>query len=683
MNFLSYIKSDVIVAIGIIIILLFMIVPIPPFLLDLSLTMSITLSILIILVASYVRRPLDFSVFPSMLLIATLMRLSLNIASTRLILTRGELGTEAAGKVIKAFGEFVVSGNFIVGLIIFLILVIINFIVITKGAGRIAEVSARFVLDAMPGKQMSIDADLNAGLIDDKEARRRREEISREADFYGAMDGASKFIRGDAIAAIIIMIINIIGGILIGVLQKGLSISDAVQTYVILTIGDGLAAQIPALITSTAAGIVVSRAATESNLGQDILQQLFKSPKTLATAAGVLFLLGLIPGLPHLPFILIALVSGAIAYFMMTREKKEEKEVAEAEEEQKPISLQEQLESLLRVDPISLEIGYNLIPLVEGESSLVDRIRSLRKQIAIDMGYIVPSIHIKDNLMLKPSQYSILIKGVEIATGEIYPGRFLAIGAKLNQGIDGIPTKDPAFQVDALWIEEKDVSKAQMLGFTVVDAPSVIVTHLREIIKNYGYELLGKQETQRLLDNLAKTHPRVVDDLIPNQLTLSQVQKVLQNLLRERVSIKDLQTILETLSEYASVTKDPDLLTEYVRQALSRQITKSAQNPDSTITAILFDPAVEKTLIESLQTTPQGINFAFDPVLMEKLIEKIKNIADEATIKGYQPVLICSQAIRRFVRRTLERIAPSLPVISPQEIASGVKILMLATVKPD
>ncbi|GAB6183157.1 flagellar biosynthesis protein FlhA [Thermodesulfovibrio hydrogeniphilus] len=683
MNFLAYIKSDVIVAIGIILILLFMIVPIPPFLLDLSLTMSITLSILIILVASYVRRPLDFSVFPSMLLIATLMRLSLNIASTRLILTRGELGTEAAGKVIKAFGEFVVSGNFIVGLIIFLILVIINFIVITKGAGRIAEVSARFVLDAMPGKQMSIDADLNAGLIDDKEARRRREEISREADFYGAMDGASKFIRGDAIAAIIIMIINIIGGILIGALQKGMSISDAVQTYVILTIGDGLAAQIPALITSTAAGIVVSRAATESNLGQDILHQLFKSPKTLATAAGVLFLLGLIPGLPHLPFILIAIVSGAIAYLMITKEKKEEKEVAPAEEEQKPLSLQEQLESLLRVDPISLEIGYNLIPLVEGESSLVDRIRSLRKQIAIDMGYIVPSIHIKDNLMLKPSQYSILIKGVEIATGEIYPGRFLAIGAKLNQGLDGIPTKDPAFQVDALWIEEKDVSKAQMLGFTVVDAPSVIVTHLREIIKNYGYELLGKQETQRLLDNLAKTHPRVVDDLIPNQLTLSQVQKVLQNLLRERISIKDLQTILETLSEYASVTKDPDLLTEYVRQALSRQITKSVQNPDGTITAILFDPAVEKTLIESLHTTPQGINFAPDPVLMEKLIEKIKNIADEATIKGYQPVLICSQAIRRFVRRTLERVAPSLPVISPQEIASGVKILMLATVKPD
>jgi len=464
---------------------------------------------------------------------------------------------------------------------------------------------------------MSIDADLNAGLIDEKEARRRREEISREADFYGAMDGASKFIRGDAIAAIIIMIINIIGGILIGVIQKGMAISDAVQTYVILTIGDGLAAQIPALITSTAAGIVVSRAATEANLGQDILQQLFKNPKTLATAGGVLLLLGLIPGLPHLPFITIALVSGAVAYLMVSKEKKD-KAVTPPPMEEKPLSMEAQLESLLRVDPISLEIGYNLIPLVEGDSSLVERIRSLRKQIAMEMGYIVPSIHIKDNLILKPSQYSILIKGIEISTSEIIPGRYLAIGARPGQDIDGIPTKDPAFGVDALWIEEKDVSKSQMLGFTVVDAASVIVTHLREILRNYGYELLGKQETQRLLDNLAKTHPRVVDDLVPNVLNLSQVQKVLQNLLRERVSIKDLQTILETLAEYANITKDPDILTEYVRQALSRQITKSVQNPDGSISVILFDPSLEKTFIESLQTTPQGINFASDPVLMEK-----------------------------------------------------------------
>jgi flagellar biosynthesis protein FlhA len=683
MNIMNYIRSDVLVAVGIIFILIFMIVPIPAFMLDLSLTMSITISILIILVASYVRKPLDFSVFPSVLLIATLLRLSLNIASTRLILTKGELGTEAAGKVIKAFGEFVVSGNFVVGLIVFLILVIINFIVITKGSGRIAEVSARFTLDAMPGKQMSIDADLNAGLIDEKEARRRREEISREADFYGAMDGASKFIRGDAIAAIIIMIINIIGGILIGVLQKGMSIQDAVQTYVILTIGDGLAAQVPALITSTAAGIVVSRAATEANLGQDILNQLFKNPKTLATAGGVLLFLGLIPGLPHLPFIIIAVVSGAIAYLMITKEKKEKEIAPTIVEEEKPISMEAQLESLLRVDPISLEIGYNLIPLVEGESSLVERIRSLRKQIAMEMGYIVPSIHIKDNLMLKPTQYSILIKGIDIATSEIIPGRFLAIGARLGQGVDGLPAKDPAFGVDALWIEEKDVSKAQMLGFTVVDAPSVIVTHLREVLRNYGYELLGKQETQRLLDNLAKTHPRVVDDLVPNLLNLSQVQKVLQNLLRERVSIKDLQTILETLAEYANITKDPDILTEYARQSLSRQITKSVQNPDGSISAILLDPLVERTLIESLQTTQQGINFAVDPMLMEKIAEKIKKIADEATIKGYQPVLICSQVIRRFVKKALERVVPFLPVLSPQEIAPGVKVYMLATVKPD
>lgn len=680
MKLLSYIKSDVLVAIGLILILIFMIVPIPPVMLDLSLTMSITFSILIILVASYVKRPLDFSVFPSVLLIATLLRLSLNIASTRLILTRGEMGTEAAGKVIKSFGEFVVSGNFVVGLIIFIILVIINFIVITKGAGRIAEVSARFTLDAMPGKQMSIDADLNAGLIDENEARRRREEISREADFYGAMDGASKFIRGDAIAAIIIMIINIIGGILIGVLQKGMSISDAIHTYVILTIGDGLAAQVPALITSTAAGIVVSRAASESNLGEDILSQLFKNPKTLATASGVLLLLGLIPGLPHLPFIIIAVVSGAIAYLLITKEKKKEV-VPPPKVEEKPPSLEIQLESLLRVDPVSLEIGYNLIPMVEADSSLVERIRALRKQIAMEMGYIIPSIHIKDNLMLKPNQYSILIKGVEVSSGEVIPGKYLAIGAKLSRDLEGIPVKDPAFGVDSLWIEEKDVSLAQMKGYTVVDAVSVIVTHLREILKIQGYELLGKQETQRLLDNLAKTHPRVVDDLVPNLLNLSQVQKVLQNLIKERVPIKDLQTILETLSEYATVTKDTDILTEYVRQALSRYITKSVQNPDGSITAIVFEPSLERTFLEALQTTPQGINFAVDPLLMEKVIEEIKKISEEATVKGYQPVIVCSQPIRRFIKRAIERLLPHLPVISPQEIAQGVKIYILQTIK--
>jgi flagellar biosynthesis protein FlhA len=456
---------------------------------------------------------------------------------------------------------------------------------------------------------------------------------------------------------------------------------DAVQTYVILTIGDGLAAQVPALITSTAAGIVVSRAATESNLGQDILNQLFRNPKTLATASGVLLLLGLIPGLPHLPFIIIAIVSGAIAYLMISKEKKEKEAPPPAPPEEKPITMEAQLESLLRVDPISLEIGYNLIPLVEGESSLVERIRSLRKQIAMEMGYIIPSIHIKDNLMLKPSQYSILIKGVEIASSEIIPGRFLAIGARIGQEIDGIPAKDPAFGVDSLWIEERDLSKAQMFGFTVVDGPSVIVTHLREILKNYGYELLGKQETQRLLDNLAKTHPRVVDDLIPNLLTLSQVQKVLQNLLRERVSIKDLQTILETLAEYASVTKDPDILTEYVRQALSRRITKNVQNADGSISAILFDPSLERSFIESLQSTSQGTIFAPDPIVLEKAIEKVKVVADEATVKGYQPVLICSQVIRRFIKRAVERTMPSLPVLSPQEIAQGVKVYMLATVK--
>ena len=571
-------KSDLLLAAGIMIILGLMIIPVPPIVLDMSLSFSITFAIVVILVSSYIARPLDFSVFPSVLLIATLLRLSLNIASTRLILTHGDSGTQAAGKVIQSFGEFVIGGNFVVGFVVFMILVIINFVVITKGSGRIAEVSARFILDAMPGKQMSIDADLNAGLVDETEARRRRQDISREADFYGSMDGASKFIRGDAIAGIIIMVINIIGGFLIGVLQKGMTVSDAIQTYTILTVGEGLVAQIPALITSTAAGIVVSRAATAENLGAEFTKQLLGNPKALASAAGVLGILGLIPGLPHVPFLMIAAITGTGAYFVNQSIQKEEKKAPAEVEAVKPV---EDLESLLPLDPFTLEIGYGLIPLVEAGAPLLARIKAIRKQMVTDMGFIVPPVHIKDNLSLKSTAYSILIKGVEIASGEVILKKYLAISPGTEkEKIEGIPTKDPAFGLQALWIDESGVDSAQLAGYTVVDVPSVITTHLTEVIKNHSHELLGKQDVQKLLDTMTKTQPKVVEELVPGLLSLGVVQRVLQNLLKERISIRDLQTILETLSDYSAITKDPDMLTEYVRQSLSRNITKQIQNPD-------------------------------------------------------------------------------------------------------
>jgi flagellar biosynthesis protein FlhA len=672
-------QSDLVLAVGIVLILGLMIIPMPPILLDLALSFSITLSVVVLLVSAYSYKPLDFSVFPSILLISTLLRLSLNIAATRLILMRGDIGTEAAGRVIKSFGEFVVGGNYVVGFVIFFILIIINFVVITKGAGRIAEVSARFTLDAMPGKQMSIDADLNAGLIDETEARRRRQEISREADFYGAMDGASKFVRGDAIAAIIIMVINIIGGFLIGVLQKGMPIADAAKTYTILTIGDGLVAQIPALITSTAAGIIVSRAATEANLGAEVVKQLLVNPKALGTAAGILAFFGLIPGLPHVPFLMLATITGTGAYFLRKSAKREQEAVPAPAEEEKPL---ETLESLLPLDPLALEIGYGLIPLVEEGGPLLARIKAIRKQMVTDMGFIVPPVHIKDNLSLKPTQYSLLIKGVEVASAEVMINKYLAISPATEKvGIEGIPAKDPTFGLPALWIDERDVERAQLAGYTVVDVPSVITTHLTEVIKNYAHELLGKQDVQKLLDNLSKTHPKVVEDLIPGLLNLGAVQKVLQNLLRERVCIRDLQTILEALSDYANVTKDTDILTEYVRQALARGITRQLQNPDGSVSVILIDPRVERSIIEAVQTTPQGSYLALDPATTEKVVEAIRKSFEEGMQKGYQPVLLCSPAIRRFVKKLTERVSGSIMVVSHGEIAPGTKVYSIGTVK--
>jgi flagellar biosynthesis protein FlhA len=676
-------RSDLFLAMGLMFILGLMIIPVPPILLDMSLSLSITLSLVIILVTSYVSRPLDFSVFPSVLLIATLLRLSLNIASTRLILTHGDSGTQAAGRVIQSFGEFVIGGNFVVGFVVFIILVIVNFVVITKGAGRIAEVSARFTLDAMPGKQMSIDADLNAGLIDETEARRRRQDISREADFYGSMDGASKFIRGDAIAAIIIMFINIVGGFLIGVLQKNMSVADAVQTYTLLTVGEGLVAQIPALITSTAAGIVVSRAATEAHLGAEFTKQLLGNPRALGTAAGVLGVLGLVPGLPHVPFLMIAAITGTGAYFVNENIKKEEAAAPRAEAAAaKPV---EDLEALLPLDPFTLEIGYGMIPLVETGAPLLARIKAIRKQIVSDFGFIVPPVHIKDNLSLKPTSYSILIKGVEVAAGEVILKKYLAISPGTEkEKIDGIPAKDPAFGLPAVWIDENDVDRAQLAGYTVVDVPSVIATHLTEIIKNYSHELLGKQDVQKLLDALSRTHPKVVDDLIPSQLPLGVVQRVLQNLLKERTTIRDLQTILETLSDYASTTRDPETLAEHVRQSLSRSITKQIQNPDGSVSVIVVDPQVERLMVEAIQTLPQGAQYInLEPQIVEKIIASIKESFESGLVKGYQPVILCAPATRRFFKKMAERISGSLMVVSHAEIVHGTKVYSIGSIKID
>ncbi|MCL0071301.1 flagellar biosynthesis protein FlhA [Thermodesulfovibrionales bacterium] len=673
--------GDSVLAAGILLVVGMMVIPIPPMLLDILLSFSITLSMLIILVASYIKRPLDFSAFPSILLIATLFRLALNIASTRLILMRGHTGIGAAGEVIRSFGEFVIGGNFVVGFIIFMILVIINFVAITKGAGRIAEVSARFTLDALPGKQMSIDADLNAGLIDEKTAKTRREEIGREADFYGAMDGASKFVRGDAIAGIIIVIINLIGGFLIGVLQQEMSVSDAAATYTILTVGDGLVTQIPALIVSTAAGLVVSRAGSEAELGSGVVKQLILNPKALWTASVILATLGLVPGLPHFAFLTLAAITGTGAYFLSKAMKKEEKTSLPPAEEAKPA---ETFESLLPIDPLSLEIGYNLIPLVEEGGPLLTKIKAIRRQMAIDMGFIIPPVHIKDNLSLKPTQYSILVKGIDTASAEVMLDKYLAISPRMAQAkIEGIPTRDPAFGLQAIWIDEKDMEGAQLAGYTVVDVPSVITTHLTEIIKGYAHELIGKQDVQKLIDNLSKTQPKVVEDLIPGLLSLGAVQKVLQNLLREKVSIRDIQTILESLSDGANVTKDTDILTEHVRQSLSRGITKQLQSPDGFIPAIVIDSRVERLFIESIQTTPQGSYLSLDPAVTEKIMAAIKRNFEEGILKGYQPVVLCSQAIRRFVKRLIERISGSIMVVSHGEITPNTKIYTISTVKID
>jgi flagellar biosynthesis protein FlhA len=676
-------NSDVLMALSVVGMLVVMVIPIPTMLLDVFLSFNITFSIVVLLVAMYTLKALEFSVFPSLLLITTLLRLSLNVASTRLILLHGNEGTAAAGQVIKAFGSFVVGGNYVVGLVVFLILVVINFVVITKGATRIAEVAARFTLDAMPGKQMSIDADLNAGLITDVEARQRRSEISRESDFYGAMDGASKFVRGDAIAGIVITLINIVGGLVIGVLQQGMSLASAAQNYTLLTIGDGLVSQIPALIVSTGAGMVVTQAASDSHLGNDMISQLTRHPRAVAIASGVLIFFGFIPGLPTLPFIILGCLAGGLAYTTFESQKNvlvKEEEGQEAVDQGRSL---ERVEELLPLDLLELEVGYGLIPLVDREQGgeLLERVKSIRRQFALEMGVIVPPMHIRDNLQLKPNQYSVIIKGVEIAGGELMPGYYLAMNpGDVKAEIEGIPTKEPAFGIPALWIGEQDKEKAQIAGYTVVDLSTMIATHISEVLKAHAYELLGRQEVQSLLDTLSVNHPKVIEELIPNLLSLGGVQKVLQNLLREHVSIRDLLTVVETLADYAPITKNLDILTEYVRQRLSRSITKLYETPEGELALMTLDTEIEELISNAVQHTEHESYLSLEPALAQKIISQLTRAIEKFTSMNYQPLILCSPGVRPQLKRLTERFLSTLVVLSHNEIDKRVKLKSLGVV---
>ncbi len=678
-------RSDIWASVGIIGILLLMIIPLPPMVLDLCLSLNITLAILILIISLYTDKAVEFSIFPSLLLATTLFRLSLNVASTRLILLHGNEGMNAAGSVIQAFGQFVVGGSYVVGLVIFIILVIINFIVITKGAGRIAEVAARFTLDAMPGKQMAIDADLNAGLIDEAEARRRREEIANEATFHGAMDGASKFVRGDAIAGIIITLINIGAGFVIGVMQKGMPVAEAAQNYTILTVGDGLVGQVPALIISTAAGMLVTRSAGKENFGDELKKQFLRYTKALWIVAGILLLFALIPGLPFFPFLILSSLLGLVAYRL---DKAERQKAAEEQLVEKPEPVQateEDYEQLLNVDLLELEVGYGLIPFVDAaqDGELLTRIQSIRKQFAMSMGFIVPPIHIKDNLQLNPNQYVISLKGVQVATAEVMPGYYMAMDpGTATETIKGIPTTEPAFGLPAIWITEDQRERAQIAGYTVVDCTTVMATHISEVIKQHAHELLGRQETQDLLDNLAKSYPKLVEELVPNVLGVGTIMRVLQNLLREGVSIRDLRTILETLADYAPHTQDTDVLTEYVRHALSRSISSAYVQPDGTLPVITLDSKVENLIQNSIQHREHGSFLALDPQVAQKILDSLSTLISSFG-GGQQPVLLVIPQIRPHVRRLIERYFPSLAVLSHNEITANIKIKSIGTVTID
>ncbi len=674
-------SSSTAMAIGLIGILLVMMIPLPSFILDILLSFNITFTIVILLVSIYVLKPLDFSVFPSVLLIATLMRLSLNVASTRLILLHGNEGAGAAGQVIKAFGTFVVGGNFLIGLIVFLVLVLINFIVITKGATRVAEVAARFTLDAMPGKQMSIDADLNAGLVTEAEARKKRVDIAREADFYGAMDGASKFVRGDAIAGIIITLINIVGGLIIGVAQQGMPVIEAAHTYTLLTVGDGLVTQIPALIVSTGAGMLITRSTASYDLSSEMKAQIFLQPKALVSASVMLFVFGLIPGMPTIPFMLIGTVMGFIAYSVL----KSPQPMEEIEEDEAPqdAGTAESFETLMPLDMLELEVGYGLIPLVDAKQGgeLLQRIRAFRKQLALEAGFIVPAVHIRDNLQLKPGEYILKLKGVDIARGELLLDHYLVIIPEDSDvPIKGKETKEPAFGLPAVWIEEREKENVQARGHVVVDPATVLTTHITEIVKTHAAELLGRQDVLYLLEQLSRTHAKLVDDIVPSIVPLGTLHKVLQRLLKERISIRDLLTILETLADYAPMTKNVDLLTGYVRQTLSRSITQQYKDSNGTMTVVVMSPEIEDSISQSIQHTEYESFVSPDPTAVQKIVANLQRHITTFAERGLQPIILCSPNTRIHVRNILEKFFPHIVVLSHNEISYDTNVKSLGMV---
>lgn len=674
----------------IIMLLALLVLPLPPFVLDLFFTFNIALSLIILLVVIYTMKPLEFASFPTVILVATLFRLGLNVASTRVVLMKGHEGGDAAGKVIEAFGSFVIGGNFAVGVVVFAILVVINFVVVTKGAGRVAEVAARFTLDAMPGKQMAIDADLNSGLINQDEARARREEVASEADFYGSMDGASKFVRGDAVAGILILFVNMIGGLAIGVGQHGMSFADASNRYVLLSIGDGLVAQIPALLLSVASAMVVTRVrGATQNIGKQLSTQLFEDPKTLLVTASVIGLLGIIPGMPNMVFILLASILAASAYLLDRRRKQEEEKALEME---RIISPQQQLakteikelgwDDVPPVDTIGLEVGYRLIPLVDRNQGgqLMMRIKGVRKKLSQELGFLIPSVHIRDNLDLSPTAYRISLMGVSVGEAEIMPEKEMAINpGRVFGTVQGIACKDPAFGLDAVWIETAQRDHAQTLGYTVVDPGTVVATHLSHILQSNAHELLGYEEVQQLLDNLSRVAPKLVEDLVPKTLPLGVVAKVLQNLLLERVSIRDIKTIAETLADYGAKSQDPDILTSAVRAALGRAIVHEINGVGIEIPVITLDPTLEQILHRSLQTASEG-GAGLEPGLAEQMHKSLEDSAQRMEMEGQAAVLLVSSFIRPWLARFVRHSIPSLHVLAYNEIPQDRQIKVVSTV---
>jgi flagellar biosynthesis protein FlhA len=665
--------NDLLAAVGVVTVVAMMLVPLPSPLLDVFITVNISGALMILITTMYVPRALDFAAFPSLLLLTTLFRLGINISVTRLVLLHGD-----AGNVIHAFGSFVVGGNILVGMVVFLILVVIQFVVITNGAGRVAEVAARFTLDAMPGKQMAIDADLNAGQITDQQARQRREEIAREADFYGAMDGASKFVKGDAMAGILIVAINLLGGIGVGLLQRGMSFSDAAHTFPILTIGDGLAAQIPALLISTAMGIIVTRSGSDSDLGTDISDQILRQPRAPMIAGAIIAAMGLVPGMPFIPFVTIGVIFFLLGRAMVTHAAGVAATKAAGESQPAPAAQPgDAAVGALQIDPLELTIGFGLVPMVDAKSggSLLGRVGVVRRQVASELGMVIAPVRIHDDVGLDSHEYAVKVRGVEVARGRVIPGHRLAMDpGDATPGVSGIPTTEPAFGLPAVWIDEDHRGEAEALGYTVVDAESMIVTHLTETIRRHVDELLTRQETKKLIDALKEQNAAVVEEVVPDKLSVGEVQRVLQHLLRENVSIRDLGTILEAIGDRAASTHDPAILAEYARQALARAITLGYLDATKSLQAISLGPNLEQEIAESVTQTRDGEYLAMDPVRAQSVVQLLTGEVEQATGMGIRPVLLCSGRIRRHLRRLIEQALPQLPVVSYNEILPGIRV---------